>query len=390
MTNEQDTPGRPKKEECEAALGLKFPQRTTINELVEYVRVQFGIVPSEEGGPVDVAVEFLSYLTDQELVGIGLTDSERDKPIMQELVRRLRAASPECRSAYLDLLAQVASRFAGFGKFRFTHACINPIMPYLTPSEVWEFTGKLDRLSCHTNYLEKPDRDVKLEMVTGRPLAAHESILQLSEADLQSLDGKSLLLIGGGPTTPVSEELRARGIQSRITNIDPAAEDQADATSIRGSFTSSEISSSGNREAWAVHSLPTYALPEEVPVFYRKALASLEKGGVLRVCPITNFREGLTPLLAITRPFACNLSLAFLERLKARQDLFDVSMYEVEHDLSYLKGKNPHKILHQKRPDSVTLQGASIRVLGEPEETRAFLEGLEFGEEDAIRPPKVG
>jgi hypothetical protein len=362
----------------ESELASRYPAGATVEEIGGYVRSRIAEHIQWADDETDIAIQFVQHLDDASLLEVGLREGEYSDKILRELIRRLRADKGERRDFFLSALAQIASRCAEKGAKYFAAVFIRSAARFLSRQDLLEVIGRLDRRTCHHQHLERLAGDIGRTMVTERPLAAHADLLRLTPESLQGLDGGSLLLIGGGPQTPLAQELADEGLRCAVTNVDPAATEQPGVTAVRGPFTDVPLAPGAFTEAWAVHSLPTYALMEDVGPFYERALRSLRQGGALRVCPVTDFREGVTPLLAVTRPFACDLSMACIDLLRSRPDLFEVSVYTIEHDLSYLKGKNPDKILGREVPDSVTLTGATVRVRGAPAEVSRFLDAHPF------------
>jgi len=304
--------------------------------------------------------------------------------ILQEPERRREALD-----ALRDLLGAYASKDRGwYGKITENLVRSTALEHGLTSEELWSLTQAMDREQAHAKHLPKID-NIESTMVTGRPLRVHADILSLSDDDLRALDGRRLLLVGGGPVSPIHDELAKKGIHCTVTNVDPGASesDQEEQISIRGNFLDADTTNASYHEAWAVHSLPTYALPAEVVPFYRKALLSLAQGGTLRIAPVDDFRAGITPMLALGNPLACKISRSVLELLEQHPELVTVHRFTVTEDLDATNAKNPLTIMRgAKRPKSAQLKAATITLVADPAKAAPALEQI-LREAEQLLPP---
>jgi hypothetical protein len=207
-----------------------------------------------------------------------------------------------------------------------------------------------------TNFTEK----MRAEKRTDRSLADYQHLLQLDEENLQHLHNRELLLIGGGES-PVKSELTQKGIDCHVVNIDPmAAHDPHNADEIVATdFLHAPQQPQRFAEAWALHSLPTYAFhPDQVVDFYAQAVGSVQTGGTLRVMPIDGFSDAFSPSMRLTRRPVSNASLHTIERMAARTDLFQIEGFTRTH-------RGP---LGQK----TEMHGVEIRIIGDANAREQF------------------
>jgi len=196
---------------------------------------------------------------------------------------------------------------------------------------------------------------------TARPLTEYQKILRISDHELKELSGKELLLVGGGFSL-IKKELEKKGIDCKITNIDPITESNPEIADsvIKSDFYDTELEENKFEEIMALHSLPTYAFtPEQVTNFYDHSILSLKQGGVLRVTPIQKFSDAFTPAMRLSRKPVNNTSANYIEKLKTRPDLFTLTEFTIEH-----KGALGKK---------TKMPGVKIEVVGDKKQIKKFL-----------------
>ncbi len=210
--------------------------------------------------------------------------------------------------------------------------------------------------------LAKPEK-------ASRDLATYFDFLGISEVNAKKLlDKKNLLLIGGG-IAPIKNELLERGIDCRVTNIEPLLKDNTRENSdqpISKNFYDVSAEEMGKHdEIWSANnSLPTYAFnPEQVKVFYQKALGAINPGGYLRVIPFQGFADSITPSMRLSRLPTSNESIRQVEALRKRPDLFEVEEFETPQLKSFFGKKNK-------------MTGVNIRAIGTQEQINAFLKDI--------------
>lgn len=271
-----------------------------------------------------------------------LSNTEPAEKAVTQIVLKLGKMSPQERQAAYPDVAAMLDEYAKHDAGWFRKVCEK--LRYMPMQDQYRLSLLMDRDASHDAHVRKAaQRDVRRQMVTERPLDVHASVLDASEKDLCALDGKDLVLVGGGPVSPLPQQLAERGIRPTVINVDPTAEETAAApgyTPVRGTFLDAQDLPERSREIWALRSLPTYALPEEILPFYLRALRMLEDGGTLRVAPYVGFAEGWTPRLMLTRAMANALSQRIVQEL---QDggVFRVRTVETREDVQATAKQNP-------------------------------------------------
>ena len=126
-----------------------------------------------------------------------------------------------------------------------------------------------------------------------RPLSSYMAALGVSKEDLRSLNGKELLLVGGG-CSPIQKTFDRLRINCHVTNVDLYAKNpDMRATNIKQDFVFTDFENKFD-EIWALWSLPVYSLdPWHAGVFSARAAIGLKPGGVLRVSPLPREVKGI-------------------------------------------------------------------------------------------------
>lgn len=218
-------------------------------------------------------------------------------------------------------------------------------------------------------------REDMLKNAVSRNLEVHEACFtreyggdadSISRLDAKSLDGKRVLLVGGG-IGPIQQELTNRNIDCEVTSIDPIFTEHHPENArykIGYPFSHPEVQKVLQQkqfnEIWALWSLPCYARNEhEVFDFYRNTLKALSKNyGILRVGPVYSFGNRLDVSSALSNPYIERLSSHIvITTLRDRPDLFNVELFTTR---KY--GKN---------------RMATIKPIGDPDKVKEFLDNLE-------------
>lgn len=301
--------------------------------------------------------EYPQYFITKRLAEVALENSEYAPKLTKELTDRKEYSQLE------QILQQYKGRESMFEN------CVREIESSLKDDELRDnILMALSHAVAKTEKRQEPQRIVghevamRAEKKTARSLDEYKKLLQISDEELNALQGKELLLVGGG-LSPIKSELKKEGIECVITNIDPIAEsdEQIADNIIKGDFFDTTLGESKYHEIFALHSLPTYAFtPEQAKDFYRRSILSLEQNGVLRVMPIDKFSDSFTPAMRLSRKPVNNASVEFVERFKKRQDLFLVTEFVIEY-----KGALGKK---------TKMPGAKIEVIGSKDKIKDFLE----------------
>ena len=120
----------------------------------------------------------------------------------------------------------------------------------------------------------------------GRDLQEYISEFKLPENYIQTLNGKKLLLVGGG-RSPIQETLDNMHIDCDVTNVDPYADNNTKSarTIYKKDFIDVDFVNEFD-ECWALWSLPLYSQNAwHAACFYIRAAIALKPGGKLRVAP---------------------------------------------------------------------------------------------------------
>lgn len=214
------------------------------------------------------------------------------------------------------------------------------------------------------------DRVVK-ETRTDRPLDDYVKYLDMYNDDVK--DWQSQILVVGGGDSPLASQLTERGITVPIINIDPSFPDRKPLNESKkypwnflDSKTTALLRQQKFDEAWALYSLPMYALSaNDITQFYHQALTGLKPNGILRVFPYNHFSrpdfdDGATIL---SRRNIHDKAEQIVEVMKTRPDLFDVSVYS----------KKVKNFFHRS---GFPVSGVKIRVLTQPEQIDSFFKHL--------------
>lgn len=232
----------------------------------------------------------------------------------------------------------------------------------MTLSEALAETKEKERVAFErfsAYMLEKPEK-------AARSLSTYLRLLGIEDEKAKELlNNKSLLLIGGG-TAPIKGDLLRRGIDCEVTNIEPLLknddEENADRTMAQNFFDVDAEDIGRHNEVWSANnSLPTYAFnPEQVDIFYKKALSAVKRGGYLRILPAFGFTDSITSAMRLNRVPTNNESIKNIEKLKQRPDLFEVEEFETP----------PLKSFFGKEK---SMRGVNIKVIGDENELLKFL-----------------
>ncbi|MFH1610701.1 MAG: hypothetical protein ABIA91_02310 [Patescibacteria group bacterium] len=182
------------------------------------------------------------------------------------------------------------------------------------------------------------------------------------------LGGKTLLLIGGG-IAPIKDQLLSQDIDCQVTNIEPLLTEEHKGNAdypISKNFYDIRGDLKKYDEVWSANnSLPTYAFnPEQVRIFYKKALAGVSQGGHLRIVPVSGFSDSITPSMRLSRFPVNNESIKCVDLLKQRQDLFLVEEFETPMLKSSMGRKS-------------NMNGVDIKVIGDTKDVKIFLDEFE-------------
>ena len=301
---------------------------------------------------------YAQHFETKRLVEVALKNSEFVPNLIREIANRKEFSQ----------LKQILQHYKGKSMFEY---CVREIESSLKDDKMQN--SVLMALSeIMTEERQEPtsiaehEADMKKEKKTARPLSAYQRLLKISDEELQALSGKELLLVGGG-FSPIKNELRKKGVECTITNIDPIVESDPEIADnvIKGNFYDVEMDEYKFDEVMALHSLPTYAFtPDQAKDFYSRSILSLKQGGVLRVMPIEKFSDAFTPAMRLSRKPVNNSSVEFVASLKDRPDLFTLTEFTIEH-----KGA-----LGQK----TEMPGVKIEIIGNKEEVKEFLRLKKF------------
>lgn len=367
---------QPKKEASVVANNLETPEQKqapayldfTDDEKIEVIRKITEHFSSQgiEGRQIDFPVEqeeiecwvneYAQHFETKRLTEVALNDSELAPNLIKKIANRKN----------YDQLGQILQFYKGKPMFEY---CVRSIESSLEGDEMQDnVLMALSEAMAKTEERQEPTKiaehkvNMKKEKKTARPLAEYQRLLRISDEELQALSGKELLLVGGG-FSPIKGELKKRGVECIVTNIDPIAESDSEIADkvIQDDFYRAEIDEDGFDEVMALHSLPTYAFtPEQAKDFYSSSILSLKQGGILRVAPIKKFNDAFTPAMRLSRKPVNNASAEFVESLKDRPDLFVLTEFTIEH-----KGAFGRK---------TEMPGVKIEVIGDKYQVKEFLE----------------
>lgn len=120
-------------------------------------------------------------------------------------------------------------------------------------------------------------------VTTKRPLSKYLKVFNIPRKKLYRMQGKKLLLIGGG-NSPIQHTFNRLGINCDVTNIDPYITNPDTArTNIKRDFTETKFINEFH-EIWALYSLPLYSPNIQHALrFYCCAVMALKPGGILRI-----------------------------------------------------------------------------------------------------------
>jgi hypothetical protein len=129
-----------------------------------------------------------------------------------------------------------------------------------------------------------------------RSLVAYKSTFGLRRLD--ALNGKSILLVGGG-ISPVLSQLNENNVYPRrVWNIDPYAYESKNTRQrlLKRDYLTYDIKGNLWDEIWALYSLPCYCKTyDQITQFYKKSLLALAPKGNLRAFPIDHSMLHLLP-----------------------------------------------------------------------------------------------
>lgn len=339
-------------------------------------------LPDDEDGRREVFEAHLAplFADIETLADLAIRETELAKPALAAIARQIRELPDANRGPGYDAVARIIDAY-GIRRLApsFIDKLTEPLKSGLKGKDLWECAKRMSRNSAHGDYLTALAENPGTTMVTGRPLLNHIGAFMLKDDDIDGLEGQSLLLIGGGPTSPLPAQLAERGaLPAEILNIDPGADEKATApgyTAVRGTFGDSDVPAHRFQEAWALHSIPTYLPADEIPDAYAKAIRSLSKGGTFRIFPTKFYSAPVTPLLAFGTKMAWRTSQDFLDALKTRADLFTVAEFEGTEDMQHKKENDPTQgMMGSVDTAPLTMWGASVTIVGDPEEARRFAE----------------
>lgn len=313
--------------------------------------------PTEAEEIEDFVFEQMKHLPDKYLIVVAKNNSEFAPKLTRELADRKKFSE----------LEQVLTAYGEQNPTTF-EACVSEIEFSLKNNELRDtILMALSAAMEKTTKGKEPKRiaehedGMKERKKTARPLSEYQRLLQMNDGEIQNLDGKNLLLVGGG-LSPIKGDLAAKNVDCSVTNIDPIAEpnpENADRV-VKGDFFETPLAEDEYDEIIALHSLPTYAFtPEQVRDFYDRSISTLKPNGVLRVTPVDGFSDSFTPSMRLSRKPVNNASVEYIKRLEARPDLFVVKEFTIKQ-----KGA-----MGQERK----LPGVKIEVVGGKEQIKAFL-----------------
>lgn len=124
----------------------------------------------------------------------------------------------------------------------------------------------------------------------GRELWRYHGSFDMSGEEIDDLDGKDILLVGGGASRVLTELEHALIKPATVTNLDPFAVPQPDNPRqklISEKFCDHKIEKDSYDEIWSLFALPLYAEnPQEYMNFWGKSVTALRPNGKLRVFPL--------------------------------------------------------------------------------------------------------
>jgi hypothetical protein len=238
-----------------------------------------------------------------------------------------------------------------------------------SPEELWQWSQEFEKAtpqSHHQGTIDEFSTEMQQTKVTGRNLESYQQLLNISPESLKALKNNSLCLIGGGHS-PIKQDLNQQKLSCHVVNIDPICtqpnQNNAD-KKLPLNFCDPDIPHLAKphayQEAWALHSLPRYAMnPTETLQFYQNAIRLLKQNGVLRILPTTQFSTGFNASMRLSRPMVNQTSAGILEKIKQHPELFEMTEHEAEHRAFFRK--------------KFKLPGVSIRLVGSPKKADAFL-----------------
>jgi hypothetical protein len=181
------------------------------------------------------------------------------------------------------------------------------------------------------------DQVVNSSMKTDRDLADYMKYLDIPEEQMK--DWRSSIMVVGGGDSPLASQLKERGLQVPCVNIDPCFpqhnplnETQKHPWNFLDSKVTGLLKQQKFDEAWALFSLPMYALsPNDITQFYRQALTGLNTNGILRVFPYNDFSRSSNFVDGVKYLHGKQMKQTaeqIVKAMKTRPDLFDVVLYE--------------------------------------------------------------
>lgn len=205
---------------------------------------------------------------------------------------------------------------------------------------------------------------------TARPLDDYITYLDIQN---EETSWHSQILVIGGGNSPISSQLKEQGCSIPIVNIDPifkeeksANEDKKYPWNFFDPKTKDLLQNEKFDEAWALYSLPMYALSaREVVDFYHYSFTGLRSRGILRVFPCHDgsyhdFGDAANLLGSEDRMRAAKQIIGLMQE---RPDLFEVVMYTKRVKSFFSRS-------------GFLIEGTKIQLLGAPQDVDDFFNSL--------------
>ena len=321
--------------------------------------------PSKKDEIASFIYSFPQHFRSERLTEAAIQNSEYAKLLTRELTERKD----------FDQVLKILRQYKDKPMFRH---CVSEIENVLVDdssrdsiliklSESIAQTGEEERVADKkfSEYMfRKPER-------AARRLSTYLKFLQIDEKQARELlNHKSLLLIGGG-IAPIKKELSGKGIDCEVTNIEPLLTEEHQGNSDHpipeNFYDVAPETLEKYDEVWSANnSLPTYAFnPEQVKTFYQRALGTILQGGYLRIFPVSGFADAITPSMRLNRIPTNNASIQCVNLLKQHPELFEVEEFETPAPKQLIPS-------YEKK----FIKGVNIKVVGDDEKMKAFLENF--------------
>ncbi len=258
----------------------------------------------------------------------------------------------------------------------FNHILYTIVDPALSTDQLYQLSLRMEevekREGVQPNIMDANIQQVMMKKIRSRTLDGDGGYIKelgippdrLSEVNSQS---GGVLVIGGGDSH-LASRIKALGFtQLHVTNIDPTSTHNIDQAQVLVAepFETALVEEGRYDEVWALYSLPIYSFtPNDVVVFYKKALRALAENGVFRVFPTSGIPYYINRSTQLSRRKIMEVSDWYLLYLQKRPKLFGVNQYERGGD-----------------------NGATVRIIGDRTQALAYLEN--YSSVELISDPKV-